>query len=109
MSDEWLVVIHVPAGVVAVASGATATLVRKGSRAHRRGGSIYLAALAVVCVSGTCLAISRWPHFPHLVVLGLLAGGLAGAGYAARHRATPVVHLLGMGTSYVAMLTAFYV
>jgi uncharacterized membrane protein len=109
MSDEWLLVTHVPAGVVAVLSGATAMLVRKGGRAHRRAGLTYLAALVLVCVSGIGLAISRWPHFPHLLALGLVAAALAAAGYAARRRHTPVAHLLGMGTSYVAMLTAFYV
>ena len=109
MTDRWLVLIHVPAGVVAVASGATAMLVRKGGRAHRRAGLTYLTALAVVCASGIGLAISRWPHFPHLLALGLLGAGLAGTGYAARHRPRPVRHLLGMGTSYVVMLTAFYV
>jgi hypothetical protein len=109
MNDEWLVFIHVPAGMSAVASGACAMLVRKGGPAHRRAGLAYLGALAVTCLSGIGLALSRWPRFPHLLVLGLLAAGLASAGYAARHRLTPVAHLLGMGTSYVVMLTAFYV
>ena len=109
MSDEWLVLVHVPAGVSAVASGASAMLVRKGGRAHRLAGLAYLGALAVTSTSGIGLALSRWPRFPHLLVLGLVAAGLAVAGYAARHRPTPVAHLLGMGTSYVVMLTAFYV
>jgi hypothetical protein len=55
------------------------------------------------------LVVTRWPHFPHLFGLAVVAGLLAGAGYAARSRPSPVLHLLGMGTSYVVMLTAFYV
>jgi len=109
MSDIFLVLVHVPAGAVAVASGAAAMLASKGGRLHRRGGRIYLAAIAVVCLSGTGLAITRWPHFPHLLVLGLVTAALAGGGYAARRRISPVVHLLAMGMSYVALLTAFYV
>ena len=107
--DRWLVVVHIPAGLVAVTAGVTAMLVSKGSRLHRRAGLTYLAALSVTCLSGIGLAITRWPRFPHLLALGLAAALLASVGYAARRRASPVVHLLGMGSSYTAMLTAFYV
>jgi len=107
--DTLLVLVHVPAGAVAAASGAAAMLAGKGGRLHRRGGRIYLAAIAVVCLSGAGLAITRWPHFPHLLALGVIAAGLAAGGYTARRRTSPVVHLLAMGMSYVALLTAFYV
>ena len=107
--DMLLVLVHVPAGIVAVAIGATAMLAAKGGRTHRRAGLAYVAALVVVCLSGTGLVMTRWPHFPHLLVLAVVAGALAGAGYAARRRPSPVPHLLAMGTSYVVMLTAFYV
>jgi uncharacterized membrane protein len=106
MLDWLLVLIHVPAGIVAVAGGAAALWPRKGGRLHRRGGRIYLAAVA--CASGVGLALVRPPHFPHLLVLAAIAAGLAAAGYAARRRA-PAFHLLAMGASYTAMLTAFYV
>jgi uncharacterized membrane protein len=104
-----LVLVHAAAGVVAAASGATAMLASKGGRAHRRGGRVYLAALGIVCSSGGALAIARWPHFPHLLALAVIAAALGAAGYAARSRTRPAAHLVAMGTSYVAMLTAFYV
>jgi hypothetical protein len=107
--DGILVLLHVPAGVVAVATGACAMLAGKGSRWHRRHGLAYLSALAVVCLTGTGLAITRWPRFPHLLVLAMLAGACALVGYLARHRPRPAVHLLAMSGSYVVMLTAFYV
>ena len=107
--DTVLVVVHVPAGLAAVMTGATAMLAVKGGRTHRRAGLAYLAALAVVGLSGTGLVVTRWPLFPHLFGLAVAAGMLAGAGYAARRRPSHVPHLLAMGMSYVAMLTAFYV
>jgi uncharacterized membrane protein len=107
--DTLFLAMHIPAGVIAVLGGAGAMLAEKGERTHRRLGRIYLGALAVVCLSGAGLVATRWPHFPHLFALGLVAAALAGAGYAARRRQTPTVHLVGMGGSYIVMLTAFYV
>ena len=107
--DTWLVIVHVPVGLVAVIAGVIAMLARKGGRAHGRAGLIYLAALTLTALSGLGLAITRWPRFPHLIALGTIAGLLAGAGYAFRRRPSPLLHLLGMGMSYTVMLTAFYV
>ena len=104
-----MVAVHIPAGLIAVISGAGAMLAEKGSPTHRRRGLTYLVALAVVWLSGLGLVITRWPRFPHLLALALMAGGLASAGYAARHRPRPTLHLVCMGASYIAMLTAFYV
>jgi uncharacterized membrane protein len=109
VSDSLLVAVHIPAGVIAVVSGAGAMLAEKGSATHRRRGLTYLAALGVVWLSGLGLVVTRWPRFPHLLALALVAGGLASAGYAAGHRPRPTAHLVCMGASYIAMLTAFYV
>ena len=109
MGDRLFVLVHVTAGLVAVIAGAAAMLASKGGRSHRRRGLIYLIALGVVCVSGAGLAIVRGPGFAHLLALGALAAVLACAGYLARRRPSPAIHLLGMTASYVVMLTAFYV
>ena len=109
MIDSLLVLVHVPAGALAVASGAAAMLARKGGRTHRGAGRVYLTALAITCLSGSGLAITRWPHFAHLLALGVVAAALASLGYASRHRTSRAAHLLGMSASYVALLTAFYV
>lgn len=107
--ETLFVASHVAAGLLAVTSGATAMLAAKGGASHRRRGRTYLAALFVLCTSGIGLAILRWPRFPHLLALGLIAGAAAAAGYAARRRPSRVFHLVGMSASYVVMLTAFYV
>jgi uncharacterized membrane protein len=107
--DAFLLAVHIPAGVIAVISGAGAMLSDKGSTTHRRRGRLYLGALAVVCLSGAGLVATRWPRFPHLLALGVVAAALAAVGYAARRRPLPLAHLAAMGSSYIAMLTAFYV
>ena len=90
-------------------SGAGATLAEKGGRIHRRCGRAYLRALAVVWLSALGLVATRWPRFPHLLALAIVAATLAAAGYALRRRRSPTGHVVCMGASYVAMLTAFYV
>lgn len=58
------------------------------------------------------IALTNWTHLWHLAALGSTAGGGAALGYFARRRRPPcwlVIHILGMGGSYVATLTAFYV
>jgi len=107
--DSLLVVVHIPAGVIAVITGAGAMLAEKGGHIHRRCGRIYLGALTVVGLSGVGLVVTRWPRFLHLFALGLVAAALATIGYAARGRRSPTVHLVCMGGSYIAMLTAVYV
>ena len=108
MDDVILIAIHVPTGLAAVGAGAAAMLARKGGRLHRCAGRAYLGALALVFVSGVALAVARPPHFPHLILLGVVATGSAAIGYVVR-RETRAVHLTAMVVSYVAMLTAFYV
>jgi hypothetical protein len=103
--------VHVLAGLTCAVTGAAAALTRKGSGHHRRLGSLYFRALCVVFATALVLAGLRWPHDNHLAALGTVsfAGGLVG--YLARRRHWPGdrAHILGLGTSYIALLTAFYV
>ncbi|MDP2306594.1 MAG: DUF2306 domain-containing protein [Pseudomonadota bacterium] len=104
--------IHVVAGLVAVVSGAVAAASPKRVGRHPTSGRVYVRSLYVLFASAVVLAVIRWPHDNHLVALGAIA--LAGAviGVRARRRRAHgwlVPHVVGMGTSYIAMLTAFYV
>lgn len=103
--------IHVPAGLAAVVSGATAALTRKGSPGHVRAGRWFYGAIAVVFLSAAALSIMRWRQDFHLFMLGAVAFGAASIAYLHRRRHWPghAAHILGMGIGYVAMLTAFYV
>jgi len=102
---------HVLAGLVAVATGAIAALTRKGSPSHARVGRSFYRAVTVVFATATVLSIMRWRQDYHLLIIGAVAFAGATVGYLhrRRHRPGDTGHIVGMGTGYVAMLTAFYV
>jgi hypothetical protein len=103
--------IHVTAGLTCAVSGAAAALTRKGHRRHTQVGRLYIRGICVVFATALVLAGLRWPHDNHLAALGALAFTGALIGYLARRRhwAGYRAHILGVGTSYIALLTAFYV
>jgi hypothetical protein len=103
--------IHVPAGLVAVASGTGAALTRKGSARHVRLGRWYYKAITVVFITAALVAGLRWHEDWDLLLLGALAFAAATIGYLhrRRHRPGDAGHILGMGASFAVMLTAFYV
>jgi hypothetical protein len=80
--------------------------------AHTKFGSIYFWSLGALVVTSAALAFMRWADDYHLFVLGVVAFVAALIGRTARRQrwTTPIdLHIVGMGVSYVAMLTAFYV
>jgi len=103
--------VHVVCGLTAVATGAIAALARKGSPRHIRAGRWYYRAITVVFATATVLAAMRWRQDYHLFIIGAVAFTAATVGYLhrRRHRRGDTGHIAGMGISYVAMLTAFYV
>src|SRR5215469_2946770 len=103
--------IHVLAGITAVATGAIAALARKGSPRHIRAGRWYYRAISAVFTTATILAAMRWRQDYHLFILGAIAYTAAtiGVQHRRRHRPGDTGHIAGMGTAYIAMLTAFYV
>ncbi len=107
-----LLLVHIAAGLTSVICGAGAALSRKGAWRHRRFGSIYYWALAVVFATGSAMAALRWTEDAYLFFLGFIAFGAATIAYLARTvRWSGWIrfHIVGMGLSYVVMLTAFYV
>jgi hypothetical protein len=103
---------HILAGLTALASGAVAMLSRKRRGRHTRFGEIYFWAIVVVFITATGMAFLHWPQNAYLVLLGSLAFGAVSFGYLARERRWSgwlPHHILGMATSYIVLLTAFYV
>lgn len=103
--------VHVLVGLIAVVTGAMAALTAKGSRRHVRAGRWYYRAICVVFVTALALTAIRPRADYHLAVVGVVAFTAATVGYLHRrgHRAGDAPHITGMGVSYLAMLTAFYV
>ena len=103
--------VHVLAGLTAVITGATATLVRKGSPRHIRAGRWYYRAITALFATATVLAALRWRQDYYLFIIGAVAFTAATIGWQHRRRHQPgdTGHIAGMGIAYVAMLTAFYV
>ena len=102
--------VHVLAGLAAVAAGAAAALVRKGSPRHVRAGRWYYRAITVVFATATVLAAMRWRQDYYLFIIGAVAFTAATVGYQhrRRHRPGDTGHIVGMGTAYVTVLTGFY-
>ena len=103
---------HVVAGLVCVVTGAVAMLSHKRPGRHPRFGTIYYWSLSVVFMTMTVLSVMRWAENYHLFILGILAFTAASVGRTAhrqRWRDWVRLHIASMGSSYVLLLTAFYV
>ena len=104
------VALHIAAGVIAVIAGAAVMLMRKGTGRHRRVGWVYLSALGVILVTMVVMVVIRWPLNLHLLALGSVSLAAATSGVLNRRRHwSDSWHIIAMGSSYIAMLTAFYV
>jgi uncharacterized membrane protein len=104
--------VHVAAGLTAVVAGALAATAPKRAGRHPRAGLTYLWALSVTAASATVMAAIRLREDLHLLAFAAVAAGLGWSGYRARrqHRpGWPAHHGIGMGGSYIVLLTAFYV
>ncbi|MGA9721039.1 MAG: hypothetical protein WBQ86_01170 [Candidatus Binatus sp.] len=107
-----ILAIHVPMGLLAVVTGIAAMLKGKGRGAHTRFGSMYFWSLGVLFLTSTGLSAMRWSEDYHLFILGAVAFSAAVIGRLARRRRWRTridLHIVGMGISYIVMLTAFYV
>lgn len=103
---------HIIVGTVCVAAGAIAMLSKKRRGRHSRFGTYYFWSLTILVTSASALSLMRWAENRHLFLLGLISLSAAVVGRSAlrqRWRNWVSLHVAGMGLSYIAMLTAFYV
>jgi hypothetical protein len=104
--------VHIAAGLTAVTCGAIAATAPKRPGRHPRFGRIYYWAIMGVFATALAMAVLRWPHDTHLATIGTVAAAAATVGYQARRRRRRGWrrwHINGMGASYIALLTGFYV
>lgn len=104
-----IVGIHIALGLSAVCTGLIAMLSGKGRGRHSNLGTIYFWSLAGLFVTSSTLSLLRWSEDYHLFVLGTVSFGAGYLGRFAIRRGSPRLHLTGMASSYIVMLTAFYV
>jgi len=107
-----IVALHVPVGLLATVSGVVAMVSPKRPGRHPSAGSIYFWSVVAVCVTAGALASVRWSDDYPLFILGaasLLAAWLGRIARRKRLRSWARLHIAGMGSSYVLLLTAFYV
>jgi hypothetical protein len=107
-----IVTVHIALGIVCVATGAVAMLSAKRPGQHPQFGAWYFRTLTLVVVTASALSFMRWEANYHLFIFGVLAFAAAFVGRESRRRRwsgwTPI-HIVGMGASYILLLTAFYV
>jgi hypothetical protein len=85
---------------------------RKGRGRHSTFGTVYYWSLVAVVATATWLSLARWSESHHLFFLGalsLLAATVARTALRRRWHDWVRLHIAGMGSSYIVMLTAFYV
>lgn len=107
-----LVAAHVLFALAAVVLGAGAMLSRKGPGRHPLFGTTYYWSLAAAFAISLVLTGMRWAENYPLAILGALSIAAATVAREARRRPWRTwipFHIGGMGSSYVLMLTAFYV
>jgi hypothetical protein len=106
-----VVALHISLGLACVVSGAIAMLSAKGPGRHPIAGAICYRCNALLG-SPTVLSILRWSDDYHLFIRGAFEFAALHLGRLARRRIWPrwvQTHIAGMGSSYVLLLTAFYV
>jgi uncharacterized membrane protein len=101
--------VHVLAGIACVLTGLAAMVARKGPGRHSYFGTLYYRCLLIVWATMAVLSAVRWADDYHLFILGTLAFAAALAGRRAVRRQHVRRHLTCMGSSYILLLTAFYV
>jgi hypothetical protein len=107
-----VVAVHVLLGLACAVTGIIAMLSAKRVGRHPWFGTVYYCCLVGVFVTASGLAAVRWAEDYHLFILGSLAFATGYLGRAARRKRWTgwvKLHIAGMGTSYILLLTAFYV
>ncbi|MEV0267958.1 hypothetical protein AB0H43_04210 [Hamadaea sp. NPDC050747] len=104
--------VHVLAGMTCVVAGFVAATARKRPGRHPLAGRVYLWGLGAVFATASVMAAIRWQQDRHLFAIAVVAFGLGLFGWWMRRRRSQGWyrwHAIGMGGSYIALLTGFYV
>lgn len=106
------VAVHILISLIAVLAGLFAMLSDKRKTRHRYFGKAYFWAMVSSFCTVVILSIMRWPHNIHLLSIGVLAITATLIGYRFAINRTlnwTRYHTICMGTSYILLMTGFYV
>ena len=104
--------IHILAGLVCIVTGIVTMASEKRAGLHPTYGTIYHWSLAVLVISAGFLAAAHWTDDRVLLALGVISFAASCLGRTARRRhwqSWVGTHIISMGSSFIAMLTAFSV
>ncbi len=110
--DTSLRLVHVVAGACALLIGPVAMWAPKQIGLHSRMGATFFVAVMAVCVSGGALGALHWETRAPFVFIAIGTFAFALFGYVAaktRWRHWLLAHVIGQGSAYTAMVTAFVV
>jgi hypothetical protein len=108
----FILSMHILAALTCVVTGCMAMMTKKQAGLHPRTGTVYYFSLWIVFITAAAIAIMRWREDYHLFILGFFSLGSAFIGRMAvknKWEKWSVIHISGMGFSYIILLTAFYV
>ena len=104
--------IHVAAGFAGLVLGPIVMRALKRAGLHTRVGGLYFAMVTVSCMSAAVLAVLDWARLGFFFWIAVGTYAFALPGYLAarkRGRGWLLIHVVGVTSSYVAMVTAFLV
>ena len=104
--------VHILAGLVCVVTAVVSIVSEKRPGLHPICGTIYHWGLSILVISAGFLAAAHWTDDRVLLVLGLISFGASSLGRMARKlnwQTWVGTHIISMGCSFIAMLTAFCV
>jgi hypothetical protein len=108
----FVVVVHISISLACVISGLFAMLTVKGSSRHNRSGQLYFWTMLSAFITVVVLSIMSWPRNTHLLIIGTLAATVTYIGYRLaklKPKGWTRLHTICMGSSYILLLTGFYV
>jgi uncharacterized membrane protein len=106
---QAVLVVHIVSGIVGMLLGLIAMLAAKRRGLHTRVGLIYHWCMLIVCVTAAIMAMLAWDRIWWFLPIALFSYGFALFGYLAarkRRKGWLAPHIVGMGSSYIAMSTA---
>lgn len=110
--ENTLQLIHVIAGGAALLTGPIAMWAPKRIGTHSRLGESFFVLVTAVCISGGSLAVMHWESRALFFFIAVGTYAFALLGYVAakrRWRRWLLAHVIGQGSAYTAMVTAFIV